>query len=223
MRSSQCACSRAQRRRWRSWLAFLRRTGRPLPSGVPSPLINGGCCSRFSSIVCLQRPAPGPTSSVSHRWPLGCMSVPVDQRQRYQRRSGHLAPEKVTSSFSSAVLSLFSTRGKRRSTSNGCASKSHLGLCYKAILLADNAAAGRPSAWHRGSSALRSAAVAGTVWRRPLSLRIELGRPADFSAVLMRSEMRIGVVRAAGMRESFRHDHFQRYDPRNREGPTAPR
>src|SRR5204863_8795290 len=70
-------------------------------------------------------------SSVSHRWPLGCMSVPVDQRQRYQRRSGHLAPEKVTSSFSSAVLSLFSTRGKRRSTSNGCASKSHLGLCYR--------------------------------------------------------------------------------------------
>ena len=68
---------------------------------------------------------PDLRSSVSHRWPLGCMSVPVDQRQRYQRRSGHLAPEKVTSSFSSALLLLFSTKRKRRSTSDGCASKSH--------------------------------------------------------------------------------------------------
>jgi hypothetical protein len=59
------------------------------------------------------------------------MSVSVDQRRRYQRRSGHLAPEKVTSSFSSALLSLFSTRRKRRSTSNGCASKSHLGSAIR--------------------------------------------------------------------------------------------
>src|SRR5437762_5214736 len=82
-------------------------------------------------------------------------------------------------SFSSALLSLFSTRRKRRSTSNGCASKSHLGLCYKAILLAELTPP--PAVLQLGIEEARH--CARQQWRvryggRPLSPRIELRQGA---------------------------------------------